>query len=66
MVLAVVHVIAMLVLWWFGMIFTVIYAILGIASLALWVVLMIKEYNLVHFRLPIIGKLAEQWSAKRQ
>lgn len=60
------HVIAMLVLWWFGMIFPVIYAILGIASLALWVVLMIKGYNLIHFRLPIIGKLAEQWSAKRQ
>lgn len=33
-----------------------------LGSLALWIFLCIKGYQLAHFKLPFIGDLAEQWS----
>ena len=34
-------------------------SILGIGGLVLWIVMMIKGYNLEHFKLPVIGDIAE-------
>lgn len=44
--------------------FTLLYGLLGIAALALWIVMCIKGYNLEHFKLPIIGDMAESWASK--
>lgn len=38
-------------------------SILGILGFVLWIVLMIKAYQGVKFKLPIAGDLAEKWSA---
>ena len=37
--------------------------IVGILALVLWILLMIKAYQGVKFKLPVIGDLAEKWSA---
>ena len=36
-----------------------------IASVVLWIILMVKAYQGERFKLPIAGDLAEQWAAKR-
>lgn len=55
---------AALIFWWLGALFSVLYAIFGLASLALWIVMVIKGYNLVHYKLPVIGNMAEKWAAR--
>jgi uncharacterized membrane protein len=37
--------------------------VVGILALVLWILLMIKAYQGVKFKLPVIGDLAEKWSA---
>jgi uncharacterized membrane protein len=37
--------------------------VIGILALVLWIVLMIKAYQGEKFKLPVIGDLAEKWSA---
>jgi uncharacterized membrane protein len=55
----------------FGILFRVPFlgAILGsflwIASVVLWIILMVKAYQGERFKLPIAGDLAEKYSAKR-
>jgi uncharacterized membrane protein len=55
----------------FGILFAVPFlgAILGsflwIASIVLWIILMVKAYQGERFKLPIAGDLAEKYSAKR-
>jgi len=55
----------------FGILFMIPFlgAILGgflwIASVALWIILMVKAYQGERFKLPIAGDLAEKYSAKR-
>jgi uncharacterized membrane protein len=55
----------------FGILFAVPFlgAILGsflwIASVVLWIILMVKAYQGERFKLPIAGDLAEKYSAKR-
>ena len=41
----------------------VISMLLGILAFVLWIVLMIKAYKGERFKLPVIGDLAEKWSA---
>jgi len=38
---------------------------LWVASVALWIILMVKAYQGERFKLPIAGDLAEKYSAKR-
>jgi uncharacterized membrane protein len=38
--------------------------LIGLLSLVLWIILSIKGYNLEHFKLPVVGDMAEQWAAK--
>ena len=55
----------------FGILFTVPFlgAILGsflwIASVVIWIILIVKAYQGERFKLPIAGDLAEKYSAKR-
>jgi uncharacterized membrane protein len=42
----------------------VIVALVNVAALALWVLLMVKAYQGERFRLPVVGELAEQWLRK--
>ncbi|GAB3186660.1 DUF4870 domain-containing protein [Nesterenkonia suensis] len=44
-----------------GLITTMLFVIVGIGSVVLWVILAVKGYRLEHFRLPIIGGIAEGW-----
>ena len=37
--------------------------LVGLLALVLWIILMIKAYNGEKFKLPVIGELAEKWSA---
>jgi len=37
--------------------------VIGVLALVLWIVLMIKAYQGEKFKLPVIGDLAEKWSA---
>ncbi len=37
--------------------------IVGILALVLWILLMVKVYQGEKFKLPVIGDLAEKWSA---
>lgn len=47
----------------FGL-FSLLYSLLGLAGLVLWVFLCVKGYHLEHFKLPVIGDMAESWAAK--
>jgi len=40
-------------------------ALLWVASVALWVILMVKAYQGKRFKLPIAGDMAEKYSVKR-
>jgi uncharacterized membrane protein len=46
-----------------GLIFGLFGILLGLASVGLWIYLMIQGYNLKHVRLPVIGEMAERWAA---
>ncbi|MGC0249027.1 DUF4870 domain-containing protein [Pseudactinotalea sp. Z1748] len=48
----------------FGLVTLVLFPLLGLAVLAVWILLAIRGYNLVHFKLPIIGAMAEKWADK--
>ena len=37
--------------------------IVGLLALILWIILMVKAYQGEKFKLPVIGDLAEKWSA---
>ena len=37
--------------------------VIWVLALVLWIILMIKAYNGEKFKLPVIGELAEKWSA---
>ncbi len=37
--------------------------LVGLLALVLWIILMIKAYQGEKFKLPVIGDLAEKWSA---
>lgn len=45
-----------------GLLTLAVLPLVWLGSLALWVFLCIKGYQLAHFKLPIIGDLSEQWS----
>lgn len=47
-----------------GLITLILMPIVGLAGLGLWIFLMIKGYGEEHFKLPVIGDMAEQWAAK--
>jgi uncharacterized membrane protein len=58
--------------WWFGGRHDVsrltlalpILGLIGLASLVLWIVLMVKAYQGQRFKLPIAGDLAEDWASR--
>ena len=55
-----------IIIWIFTFIPIIGWAIAGILSIleiVLWIVLMVKAYQGVKFKLPVAGDLAEKWSA---
>ena len=59
--------VALMVIWWIisviPLIGWVISGLMGILFVVLWIILMIKAYPGEKFKLPVIGDLAEKWSA---
>jgi uncharacterized membrane protein len=47
-----------------GILFGLLNILVGIGFFVLWIILLIKGYNLEHFKLPIIGDMAEEWASK--
>jgi uncharacterized membrane protein len=47
-----------------GIVFGLLNVLVGLGFFVLWIVLLIKGYNLEHFKLPVIGDMAEDWAAK--
>jgi uncharacterized membrane protein len=45
-----------------GLITLVLYPLVWLGSVALSIFLCIKGYQLAHFKLPVVGDLAEQWT----
>ena len=39
--------------------------LIGLFVFALWIVLMVKAYQGIMYKLPVVGDLAEKWSAKK-
>ena len=52
-----------IILTWIPFIGSVLGMIIWILEIVLWIVLMIKAYQGVKFKLPVVGDLAEKWSA---
>jgi uncharacterized membrane protein len=59
--------VALIVIMWIAnvipLIGGVIAGLVGLLMLVLWIILMIKAYQGEKFKLPVIGDLAEKWSA---
>jgi uncharacterized membrane protein len=50
---------------WFAMLMSVfIYGVLGIGSFVLWILCMVKAYQGVKFKLPVVGDLAEKMAGR--
>ena len=46
-----------------GVIFFFLSLLIGLAIVGLWVFMLIKGYNLEHYKLPLIGDMAEKWAS---
>lgn len=46
-----------------SLIFSGVSLLAGVGLFALWIFLVIKGYKLEHFKLPLIGDMAEKWAA---
>ena len=59
--------VALMIAWWIISIIPfvgwAIAGLVGILFVVLWIILMIKAYQGEKFKLPVIGDLAEKWSA---
>lgn len=40
--------------------------LVSLGAFVLWIFMSIKGYNLQHFKLPLVGDIAEQWAAKQR
>ncbi len=54
--------VASIVLGWIPFIGVVFSVLIGVLGFALWIILMIKAYQGVKFKLPWSGNLAEKWA----
>ena len=50
------------ILGWIPVVGWILMPILGIFIFVLWIILMIKAYQGIMFKLPVIGDMAEKWS----
>ena len=57
--------VAAIVLGWIPWIGVVLTSIIGLIGFALWIVLMIKAYQGVKYKLPWSGDLAEKWVSRQ-
>jgi len=64
------HAIQSLAFWVFLMVLFAVFSIvlwflagfISLAALAVWIILMVKAYQHVLFKLPVLGDLADKWS----
>ena len=54
-----------IVLGWIPIIGVVLGALIWLLGVALWIVLMVKAYQGVSFKLPWAGNLAEKWASRQ-
>ena len=54
-VIAVLAIVLSILMWWLA-------GIVGLAAMALWIILMLKAYQGEMYKLPVIGDFADQWS----
>ena len=57
--------VAGIVLGWIPVIGVVFSVLLWLFGVALWIVLMVKAYQGVEFKLPLAGNLAEKWVSRQ-
>ncbi len=53
-----------IILGWIPVIGAFIWPLISILSFILWVILMVKAYQGIKYKLPVSGDLAEKWAAK--
>lgn len=47
-----------------GTIFSILGWVVGIGFMVFWIILMIKGFGQEHYKLPVLGDMAEKWAAK--
>ena len=47
-----------------GIVFDILSWIIGVLAFVLWIVLMVKAYQGLKYKLPIAGDMAEKWAGK--
>lgn len=47
-----------------GFVFWLVSLLVGLAGFGLWIYLLVQGYNLTHVRLPVVGRMAEQWAGR--
>ena len=55
--------VALSILGWMPVVGTILTAIIGLGSFALWIAMMIKAYQGARYKLPVAGDMAERYSA---
>jgi len=53
-----------IILGWIPFIGTFIWSLISLLAFILWIILMVKAYQGVKYKLPIAGNLAEKWAEK--
>jgi uncharacterized membrane protein len=53
-----------IILGWIPFIGTFIWSLISILAFILWIILMVRAYQGVKYKLPIAGNLAEKWAEK--
>lgn len=61
--LVVVHIALSMISYMLPLLMVPIWGLLGLAELALWILLVIKAYQHVMFKLPVVGDMAEKQAA---
>ncbi|NDK30826.1 DUF4870 domain-containing protein [Nesterenkonia haasae] len=46
----------------FGLLTWLLFPAVGLAAFAVWLLLAFRGYNLAHFKLPVLGDIAETWA----
>ena len=46
-----------------GTIFSILGWVVGLGFVAVWIILMVKGFGMQHYKLPVLGDMAEKWAA---
>ena len=62
-IFSVILLVIFVVLSWIWVIGWIISALVGLAAFVLWIMLLVKAYQGLMYKLPVIGDLADKWSS---